>query len=146
MPLSQSALASKLEAIFADPPPTVAACAQAWADAVGDYAADLVPPSSAVEGAAQTLAGALTTAFGVSLGAPPLMELAFLAFGATVGLGQAPLIAVPPSEPVGFVALFAAPPPPTHTEAAAQIASLIDTWMKLGVANTVPSTTPIPWT
>src|SRR5690606_2420070 len=97
----------KLEAIFASPPATFAAAGKAWADAVGEYAEDIVPPSSSVSSAAQTLAGALGAAFAVPLGAPPMMELAFAAFGSSVGLGMTPLVAVPPSAPVGFVAQFA---------------------------------------
>lgn len=145
MPLSQSTLASELEALFADPPDTHAAAAQGWADAMAAYAGDITPPSSGVSGAAATLAGALAGAFAIPGGAPPLMEVAFLAFGATVGLGMAPLVAVPPATPVGFVAQFAGPKPATHAEAAQQIAGIIHSWMTTGVANTVPPTSPISW-
>lgn len=144
MPLSLSTLESELEGLFADPPSSIAECAQGWADAIEAYASDMMPPSSTVSSAASTLAGALTAAFAIPGGAAPLMEVAFLAFGVTVGGGMVPLIAVPPAAPVGFATQFLVHPA-THAEAASQIAGLIDTWMKLGTANTVPPTSPIPW-
>jgi len=146
MPLLQSTLADKLESIFADPPETFEAAGKAWAAAVGEYAADVVPPSSSVSGAQETLAVALAADFAVPLGAPPLMEVAFLAFGATVGLGMAPaFVAVPPAAPVGFVAQFVAPPPATHRAAAEALAAKIHAWMGTGTANTVPPSSPVSW-
>lgn len=145
MPLSPSTLQSQLESLFSAPPASFAECGQAWADAIGAYASGVVPPSATVSTAKTTLAGALTAAF-ASGAAPPLMETAFLAFGATVGLGMVPLIAVPPAVPVGLVSQFAGPQPNTHAEAATQISNLIHVWMSTGIANTVPPTSPIPWT
>jgi hypothetical protein len=145
MPLAPSTLQSQLESLFAEPPESFAEVAQGWADAVNAYASGVTPASSGVSGAAATLAGALAAAFATPGGAPPLMEVAFLAFGATVGVGMTPLVAVPPAGPVGFVAHFAGPKPATHAEAAEQLATLIHDWMTTGVANTVPPTSPIPW-
>lgn len=147
MPLVSSLLADKLAALFADPPPDAAACGRAWGDAVKDYAADLVPPSTAVDSAASALGADLGAAFATpaAIGA---MEGAFSTFGATVAAGQAPTFTgAPPSGPVGFAAQFAGPKPETHGEAASAIAGRIDVWMKTGSATLVaPPNTVTPWT
>jgi len=95
VPLSQSTLATELESLFAGPPGSHAEAAQGWADAMQSYASSITPPSSTVAAAAATLSGALAGAFAVPGGAPALMDTAFLAFGSSVGLGMAPLVAVP---------------------------------------------------
>lgn len=147
MPLSLSTLQDALESEFANPPSTSAQCAQAWADAMQSYASGIVPPSTSVSTAAGTLASALTAAFS-SPAAAPLMETAFAAFAATVGAGMAAagFTGTPPPGPVGFAPQFLAAKPPTHAAAAATYASLIDTWMKTGVATLIaPPNTPQPW-
>lgn len=147
MPLALPALQSGLQSCFANPPDTVAQCAQAWADAVQSYAAGVVPASTAVAAAAATLCGALASAF-ASPAAPPAIESAFATFAATVGLGMAAagFAAVPPAGPVGFGPQFAGPKPGTHAEAAQQIASIIDVWMKSGTATLIaPPNTPTTW-
>lgn len=146
MPLDSSLLANKLAALFADPPPDAGACGQAWGDAMKDYAAGLVPPSTAVAAAAGTLGGALGAAFATpsAIGG---MEAAFAAFGATVALGQAPLYTgAPPADPVGFAAQFGGPAPETHGAAASAIAGRIHTWMATGSATLVAlPNTVLPW-
>src|SRR5690606_31078956 len=95
-------LQSELESLFSEPPDTVAACAQAWADAVGSYASGVVPASTSVAAAAATLAGALASAFETEDASVP-MDTAFQAFAVTVGTGMAPaFVAAPPPSPVGF--------------------------------------------
>jgi hypothetical protein len=77
------------------------------------------------------------------------MEAAFTAFGAAVGVGMAGagFAAVPPAGPVGFAAQFGGPAPSTHADAAQQIASRIDLWMKTGTATLIaPPNTPVNWT
>lgn len=146
MPLALPALQSGLQAVFASPPPDAAGCAQGWADAVGAYAAGIVPPSTAVSSAKSALAGALATAF-ASPNAIPAMETAFTAFAASVGLGMAGFAPIPPPAPVGFAAQFGGPAPATHAAAASAIAALIDTWMRTGSATLVaPPNTLTPWT
>lgn len=145
MPLDPGALSSGIEEVASDPPPTSAECAQAWADAVGDFAAGVVPPSTAVSAAVTTLAGALATAF-ASPAAAAGMESAFTAFGATVGGGMAPaFVATPPPGPVGFATLFAAGHPATHAAAAAGISGIIDTWMRTGTAVPSGGGASAPW-
>ena len=134
-----------LEPICSAPPATAAACAQAWADAMEAYAADIVPPSTTVSAASTTLAGALTTAF-QSPAAAPGMETAFAAFAATVGGGMVGWAATPPPAPVGFATQFAGPKPTTHAAAASTIAGLIHSWMTTGTATLVaPPNTLVTW-
>lgn len=147
MPLVASTLQSQLESLFAAPPPNASGCAQGWANAMQAYAAGIVPPSTTVSGAAATLASALTAPFGAP-NAGAAMETAFAAFALTVGGGMAAagFAATPPPSPVGFAALFSGPKPATHADAAQQIATAIDTWMRTGIATLIaPPNTPQPW-
>lgn len=115
----------------------MAACATQWADAMGNYASAIVPPSATVSAAKATLETALAAAFALPAAAPS-METAFAAFAATVGGGMAPAFtATPPAGAVGFATQFAAAAPATHAIAAAAVGGIIDTWMKSGSA--VPS-------
>jgi hypothetical protein len=145
MPLNAAGLTSDLEALFAEPPPTAAECAQAWADAAEAWASGIVPPSTTVSASKAALAASLTSAFATPAAAP-LMETAFLTFATAVGLGMAGYAPVPPPDPIGLAVQFAGPKPPTHADAAQQIATLIDTWMRTGVSTLlVPPFTPVPW-
>lgn len=148
MPLSAPTLISQLQSLATSPPATTAQCAQAWADAMQAYAAAIIPASTTVSAAASALSSSLVGAFNAPLAAPG-MEVAFTSFAATVGAGMAAagFAPVPPVTPVGFVTLFAGPKPATHADAAQQIGSQIDTWMKTGVATLIaPPNTPTPWT
>lgn len=144
--LDPAALQSALEALFAEPPPTAGACAQAWGDALGEYSAAIVPPSPAVAAAASTFAAALAAAFATP-NAPPAVEAAFVTFAASVGAGMLPAFAaVPPPGALGIANLLLAPAP-THAAAAAAFATLIDTWFRTGTASLVaPPNTVVNWT
>lgn len=146
MPLVVSVLSNALASNFAAPAADAGGCGQQWADAVKAYAAGLVPPSTALDAAAATLAGALGGAF-ASPSAIGGMESAFAAFGATLAAGMAPTFTgVPPSGPVGFADQFGGPAPETHGAAAGAIAGRIDAWMKTGSATLVaPPNTTTPW-
>lgn len=146
MPLDLGALQGGLESTFADPPPDAGGCAQGWASAVEAWAAGIIPPSTAVNAAAEGLAGALTTAFQTE-SAIPGMESAFVAFATSVAGGMAPTYAgTPPPAPVGFAGQFGGPFPETHAEAAAAVASLIHAWAQTGLATLVaPPNTVVPW-
>jgi hypothetical protein len=146
MPLIVAGLQSDLESLFTNPPNNVAACAQQWANAIGAYASGIIPPSTTVTAAQAALQSALAGAF-VSPAAAPVMDAAFTAFAAQVGLGMAPAFSgVPPVAPVGFATLFAPPNPQTKAEAAARFASTIDAWFHTGIATLVaPPNTPQPW-
>jgi hypothetical protein len=146
MPLLLPSLQSGLQAVFAAPEATAAACAQKWADAVKTYAAGVVPASTAVTAAATALSTSLASAF-ASLEDPygiDAMETAFTTFGAAVGAGMAGFVAVPPPGPVGFAAQFATHPA-THAAAATAIAGKINTWMKTGTAAPVAGGPPANW-
>jgi hypothetical protein len=146
MPLNPASLSSALGDLFAKPPSDRASCAQAWADAVGSYAASVVPPSTTVSAAASTLSGALASAFGSPAAAAP-MESAFTTFATTVagGMTAAGFTGVPPAGPVGFSSLLGTIQASAGTAASAW-ASAIDTWMKTGVAVLIaPPNTPQQW-
>lgn len=144
MPLNLAALQSGIQSVAASPPPDVAGCAQAWADAVGSYAAGIVPASTAVSAAASTLASALAGAFSSGAAAPG-MEAGFAAFAASLGAGMVGYTPTPPPGPVGFALLFAGPRS-SHAEAAAAVASAVDTWMRTGSAVLIaPPNTLVPW-
>lgn len=145
MPLALPVLTDALERLFAEPPPTAAECAQAWAAAMQSYATGIIPPSTAVAGAAAGLGSTLATAFQAP-DAVPGMESAFAAFAAVVGGGMAGYAPVPPAGPVGFAQLFAGAKPASHAAAAQQIGSAIHTWITTGVSTLVaPPNTAIPW-
>jgi hypothetical protein len=75
------------------------------------------------------------------------MESAFAAFAVTVGGGMVGFTPTPPAAPVGFASQFGGPKPATAADAASQIASLIDTWMRSGIGTLIaPPNTPTPWT
>ncbi len=145
MPLNASALSSGLASLFSNPPPSAGGCAQQWASAVQSWCVGIIPASAAVSGAVSTLQGALASAFAAPDCAPAL-ESAFAAFAVTVGGGMAGYVPTPPPAPVGFAAQFGGPKPATASEAASDIASLIDTWMKTGIGTLIaPPNTPQPW-
>jgi hypothetical protein len=106
-------LQNELEALFEAPPASAASCAGLWAAAMLDYAADVVPASTTVSTAAETLATALDAAF-ASPTAPADFDAAFTAFAASVGGGMAPAFAAtPPALPLGIGALLVESQP-TH--------------------------------
>lgn len=145
MPLDLAGLKEELETVFADPPATHVAAGQAWGNAVGAYAAAIVPASTAVSAAAATLGTALGSAFALS-DAIPSMETAFAAFATAVGAGMAGYTPTPPAAPVGFAAQFAGPDPDTHAEAADQIGQLIHDWLTTGTSTlATPPNTVVPW-
>jgi len=145
MPLNTASLQSALASLFASPPASAAACAQAWADAIQGYSAAIVPPSTTVAAAAPTLKSALQAAFG-SPSAAPGFDAAFAAFAVTVAGGMLPTFTgVPPPAPLGIASLLAAPQP-THATAAAAFAALIDPWFRTGTGVLVaPPNTVVPW-
>jgi len=142
MPLAKSALKSALQSLAENPPSTAAECAAQWASGMTAYAVAIVPPSTTVAAAASALQAALASAF-----SPPdasgAMETAFLTFATTVASGMSPaFVGVPPVNPVGFSAQFAASKPDTAADGADAFADLIDTWMKTGQAS--PASPPGP--
>jgi hypothetical protein len=144
MPLNVAGLQSSLETLFANPPATAAACAQAWSDAVSSYAAGIIPASTTVAAAAAALAAPLQSAFGSASGAPAFDD-AFTSFAALVATGMVPLFTgVAPPAPLGIASLLSVSQE-THAAAAAAFAALIDVWLRTGTATLVlPPNTFIP--
>lgn len=143
--LSAALLKTEFLGFFGSAPSTYEGCGQAWADAVGAYAASITPPSTSVQAAATSLAQGLGAAFALPSGTAA-MESAFASFAAAVGLGMAGYVPTPPPGPVGFLAAFSQAIPKTHEEAADRMAGLIHGWMTTGLATlAVPPGTVVPW-
>jgi hypothetical protein len=145
MPLNPASLQSALASLFASPPGSRAACAQAWANAVNGYAASIVPPSTTVAAAVPPLASSLEAAFGAPSAASGF-DAAFAAFAVTVAGGMLPAFAgVPPAAPLNIAAQLGVNQP-THAAAAAAFAALLDAWFRTGTATLVaPPNTLVPW-
>jgi hypothetical protein len=112
------------------------------------YAAAVVPASAAVAAAGAGLSSALAAAFAATSSPYGIaaMESAFTAFAVTVGGGMAGYTPAPPPGPVGFSSEFASPHPSSHADAATGIATIIDTWMRSGLATlVVPPNTVVAW-
>jgi hypothetical protein len=140
---------------------TAQEAANLWADAMEAYATDVVQGGTGAAPGRGPLAAALKTAFEAHAPAPTAlaaaMELAFTAFATAVGTGMASstpisFTATPPVGPVGFAALFGAPPhaavpPQSSEESATALSNAIDTWMNTGAAipNTPPGAGSVPW-
>lgn len=144
MPLELAGLKDDLEAFFADPPTTSEGCATKWADAVGAYAAGIVPPSTTVSAARDALEGAVLGAIGAPAVAPG-MEAAFAAFAVAVGSGQAGFVPTPPPAPVGFATALLPPFPTTHADAAGRWGDLINDWLTSGSSTPVAGGPAVPW-
>lgn len=145
MPLALPGLKSDLEAFFASPPATREGCATKWADAMGAYAAGIVPPSTTVSAAKSVFEAAVLGAISTPA-AGPGMEAAFAAFAGAVGAGMAGFTPVPPTAPVGFVAALLPPFPETHAEAAGKWGDLIHDWLTTGSSTLIaPPNTVVPW-
>lgn len=143
MPIDKAKLKDGLKSALASPENTHADCAQAWADAMSDFASGVVPPSTAVSSATSALSSSLATAFALPVATPGIVA-AFTAFAAAVGAGMAGFVPTPPPTPVGLVALFAGPKPATHDDAATAISDLVDIWMRTGTAVAAPAA-PVNW-
>jgi len=131
LPLNPSSLQSALDALFSNPPPTRAGCAQAWADAIQGYAIAIVPPSSTVAAACATLKTALESAFALP-NAAAAFDAAFTACAAAIASGMvAPFLSTPPPAPLGIAAQLAVIQS-THAAAAAAFTSRIDLWFRTG--------------
>ena len=146
MALVKATLQAALLDIFENLPETSDEAGQRWGSAVGSYGSSVTPPTTAGASAQTALEGALKGAFAdPNVDAAPLMETAFTAYGAAIGAGMAPAFtATPPPGPVGFADLFSGTTGDT-SQAANDIATKIDTWMRTGIAIPVPPGPSVPW-
>jgi hypothetical protein len=152
MPLDAATLQTELETFFvdcahADPALSAAECGARWADAVGAYAAGIVPPSTTVAAASSALSAALAGAFTSPSGAAPGFDAAFAAFAVTVAAGMLPTYTgVPPAVALGVAGQLASNID-THAAAAASWALFLDAWFRTGSAALVaPPNTVVLWT
>lgn len=144
MPLNTAGLQEDLQELFSDPPDTTAACAASWASLMESYTQGVVPASTTVSVAAGALETALLSAFQSETTAED-METAFTAFATTVGTGMSPaFVATPPPGQVGFLSSFGVVAD-SHSTAAANYATLIDTWMRTGTATPSAGGSPVNW-
>lgn len=128
--------------------------AQVWATAIQSYAAAIAPPSTTVAVAAVQLQSQLTPLFSTNHDQTTIqvfaqsVDAAHLAFATTVGLGMAAagFASIPPPVPLNFASLYAVSERPTGAVAAVDIATLIDLWMRTGIATNLITGVPLPWT
>lgn len=148
MPLIQSDLEDSLALFFESPPETAALCASKWADAMLSYTLPIVPPSTTVVAATETLAATLTPLFETSLSVSVIaagMEAAWVVFATSVGLGMAPdWTSTNPLGLVGFFPLWEFPRTSTR-QAAADFARSIHLWMITGTAVNAVSGVTVNW-
>lgn len=143
MALDLAALEEGLESVASNPPATHAACAKAWAEALGEYAEGIVPASTTVEVAVEILEEQLVAAFQTT-NAAPRMEIAMGLFAFALATGMAGFEPALPPVAVGFSDQFSTKPE-THAQAAEEVANLIDTWMRTGTATPTGGGTPVNW-
>lgn len=149
MPLAQPVLESSLRSLFSQPPNTVQACAQSWADALEAYFLPVFPVSTTVSAAAEALVPSLVQTFTTSTTAfttAAQMEASFLTFATTVATGMAPgYTGLPPTAQVGFLSLFSVVRETTD-QAVAAFTQAIVTWSLTGTATLVaPPFTVTNW-
>lgn len=125
MAVDAAQLEADLLAFFEDPPLPIPDCAADWATIMGDYAAPVVPASTAVAAAAATLETAIASALALPVAAPA-MDAAFIAFAATIFGGMPPMS--PPAPAVISWAAALAVPAATHAQGADNFATFLDTW------------------
>jgi hypothetical protein len=130
MSVDPTGLRADLLTLFQSPPASIALCATDWADAIGAYAADVVPISTIVAAAQATLETATAAAFALPYpGSATALDAAYIAFAATVFGGMvapAPPNAAPAGPP-GWVAQLLIPQS-SHGSAADVFRDLVDGW------------------
>ncbi len=142
MPLIANSLQSDLKSLFDSPKKTEAEAISGWVSAIQSYTLSIIPPSTTVALAAQSLRAGLA-GFGSDGATLSKLPTAMLQFATLVGTGMVPTgppftPAVPPVTPlvVPFVNT-------DRSQVAAQtIAQAIDLWMKTGIG---PATGLAPW-
>lgn len=137
VPLLTSGLKSDLECIACEGCSCFEDAAENWGNIIQRYSAGVIPASTTISSAIETLKSELLVDF-QSDNAASSMETAFLNFATTVASGMSPaFVGTQPIGSIGFADLFLLKPE-THSEGAQNFADAIDMWMKTGTA--VPST------
>lgn len=142
MPLIVTTLQNGLKQVFDSPAEDESIAINGWVNAILQYATPIVPPSTTVAVAAQSLRGGLV-GFNQQNAASAKIPTAMATFAAIVATGMVPTgppftPAVPPVAPL--VIPFA--PASNSAQAAQVIAQAIDTWMRTGIG---PATALAPW-
>jgi len=144
MALDKDALAAGMKSISDNPPTSHEGAAGLWRTEIIDYVSAVVPVTALLPTDEEAFESSLATAF-ASEDAVPGMETAFTTLGVAIGTGMAPAFtAVPPAGPVGWATLFSGTTDDTQ-EAADNIATAIDDWMKTGTATPSGGGSPVNW-
>ena len=155
MPLNPVTLNQAFQDLFADPPDSADACADAWAQAATDYLSGLTqlqtaPDLSSVKTSLKSTFSTIFTATpteGSGATTATLMEAAFSTLGLEVMLrvtATGIYVATAPLPPVGFSGLFGVSL--THEEAASKFSTAIDTWARTGTTTLIATPfTVSPW-
>ncbi len=131
MAVDATGLRADLLTLFQAPPATRALCGTDWGNAVGDYAAGVVPISTTVAAAAAVLGTSMASAFALTPVATlaAALDTAFVTFGTSVFGGM--VVPAPPNAapvaPPGWAAQLAIEIS-THELAADAYRDLINDW------------------
>lgn len=142
MPLLAATLQNGLKQVFDAGADNEAVAINGWVNAVQSYAASILPPSTTVVLAAQSLRSGLV-GFSQVGAAPSKIPTAMATFAGLVATGMLPTgppftPAVPPAVPLVIPFVNS----PDSSQAAQVIAQAIDTWMRTGIG---PATALAPW-
>jgi hypothetical protein len=142
MPLIAANLQNGLRQLFDSPASTEAVAINGWVNAIQTYTLPIVPPSTTVTLAAQSLRGGLV-GFSQTSAALSKLPTAMATFAGIVATGMVPTgppgtPAVPPVIPLVIPFVNTA----NSAQAAQVIAQAIDTWMRTGIG---PATALSPW-
>jgi len=128
MAVDPTGLRADLLALCESPPASIALCATDWADAVGDYAAAVVPASTTVAAAATALDTSIAAALALSGGAvATALDAAYQTFAGAVFGGMPGGSPSAPASAPGWAAQLLIPQV-THGDGADAFRDLIDTW------------------
>jgi len=142
MPLVVATLQNGLKRVFDAGAENEATAINGWVNAVLQYASPIVPPSTTVALAAQSLRSGLS-GFSQDSGALSKLPSAMATFAGVVATSMVPTgppftPAVPPAAPLVIPFVLAT----DSTQAAQVIAAAIDAWMRTGIG---PATALSPW-
>lgn len=141
-----SKLMDKTNPQFIGFPGNVPDVAENWSNAIYTYSQSIIPPSTTGSTAKNAMKSVLlgATAPGSFF---PLFELSFTAFATQLGLGMSGFTAVPPPLPIILMAPMLAIPLSESFNASriTVMASIIDSWFRLGTATPIGGGSPIIW-
>lgn len=128
MAVDPTGLRADLLSLFQAPPLTIALCATDWADAMGSYAAAVVPVSTTVAAAQAVLDVDVAAALALSGAAVAIaLDAAYLTFAGAVFGGMVGGSPAAPAGPPGWPAQLAITQN-SHGDGADAFRDMLDTW------------------